>query len=177
MERFRIAISRCLLGERVRYDGGARHAGAVVPALAREADFVRICPEVESGMPIPREPAEIGGTPFNPTFYCFGSGRNLTTRLMAWVWPRLELFDREPVHGLVLKSNSPSCAVVTPKRIYRRDGRSAGSSFGLFARAFCERFPSVPVADEVLLADPCRREEFMVRVRKYAAEQRSILHG
>jgi uncharacterized protein YbbK (DUF523 family) len=177
MERCRIGISRCLLGERVRYDGGARPAPLVVEALRREADLVPICPEVESGMTVPREPAEIGGTPLCPTFHCLDSGRDLTFQLMSWIWPRLVRFADEPVHGMVLKSNSPSCAAVVPKRVLKAGGGTAGRSLGLFARAFQEQFLWIPMADEIVLADPVRREEFMGRVRACQARNRRVLHG
>lgn len=175
--RPRIGISRCLLGEHVRYDGGARPEPELVRALSAVAELVPLCPEVECGMPIPREPAEIGGTPLSPTFFCLRSGRNLTPRLMAWVVPELAVLAARPLQGIVLKSNSPSCAVVTPKPVFRPDGGSAGVSLGLFARAFRERFPEVPAADEVLLRRAGRLAAFIRAVRDCASQSGSGLHG
>ncbi|MDD4730693.1 MAG: DUF523 domain-containing protein [Desulfovibrio sp.] len=166
----KVGISRCLLGERVRYDGGERREPALLEALRSKVEFVPLCPEVECGMPVPREPAEVGGSVLNPAFVCVHSGRNLTTQLMEWILPRLDLFDCEPVHGMVLKSNSPSCACVTPKPIYRPEGGGAGWSLGLFARAFHERFPDVPMADELLLRHPGNRNAFLERVRRVAEQ-------
>lgn len=176
MKRPVIGVSRCLLGERVRYDGGARYEPYIIESLESIADLMGLCPEVECGMPIPREPAEIGGTPLSPAFICVHTGRNLTSLLMPWVRQRLELFAREPVHGMVLKSNSPSCAAVTPKPVFLPNGNTAGRSFGLFARAFRQRFPWVPVADEVSLADPLVLEEFVERVRACARKRWSALN-
>ncbi|SKA79871.1 Uncharacterized conserved protein YbbK, DUF523 family [Paucidesulfovibrio gracilis DSM 16080] len=166
----KIGISRCLLGERVRYDGGERGEPVLVEAMQRAARLVPLCPEVECGMSIPREPAEIGGSVFCPTFVGLRTGRNYTVQLMEWVLPRIERFVREPVHGMVLKSNSPSCACVTPKPIWHPENTPGmGWSLGLFARAFQERFPRIPMADEVVLQHPGNRNIFLERVRKYAA--------
>lgn len=166
-----VAVSRCLLGERVRYDGRHKLAAGIVDRLARSCRLVGICPEVEAGLPVPREPAHVGGAPLRPRFVDNGSGRDHTFRVMGWVEQRLQRFEREPVFGYVFKSGSPSCAAVTMVPVFAAPGRAAGRSFGLMARAFRERFPAVPVADERLLADPVELERFVDAVLRLARDK------
>ena len=54
-QRVRLGISACLLGERVRFDGGHKRDPFLVETLGRFVDWVPVCPEVESGMEAPRE--------------------------------------------------------------------------------------------------------------------------
>lgn len=163
-----VAVSRCLLGERVRYDGGHKLARGIVFRLARSCCLTGICPEVEAGLPVPREPAHVGGTPLGPRFVDNGSGRDHTFRVMDWVEQRLQRLEQEPVFGYVFKSGSPSCAAVAKVPVFTAGGRAAGRSFGLMARAFQERFPAVPVADERMLADPVELERFVDAVLRLA---------
>lgn len=51
----RIGISSCLLGEKVRFDGGHKHDRYLTGTLSRYFDWVTICPEVEVGLGTPRE--------------------------------------------------------------------------------------------------------------------------
>ncbi len=61
MNRSKILVSACLMGQNVRYDGASKPLQH--PALTRwgqEGRLVVICPEVSAGFAIPRPPAEIG---------------------------------------------------------------------------------------------------------------------
>ncbi|AKF80988.1 hypothetical protein MFUL124B02_16955 [Myxococcus fulvus 124B02] len=57
-----VMVSACLLGEACRYDGRSQRSERVLAALEGKA-VVPICPEVASGLPIPRPPVDLrGGT-------------------------------------------------------------------------------------------------------------------
>src|SRR4051794_22487566 len=62
----RIGVSRCLLGEDVRYDGGHKHNRFLTDVLGRYVEWVPICPEVEAGLGIPREAMRLVGDPRRP---------------------------------------------------------------------------------------------------------------
>lgn len=166
-----VAVSRCLLGERVRYDGRHKLAREIVSRLSGSCRLLGICPEVEAGLPVPREPAHVGGTPLWPRFVDNLSGRDHTFQVMSQVELLLQRMEREPVFGYVFKSGSPSCAAVTRVPVFNSQGRSAGRSFGLMALAFRTRFPEVPVADERLLADPDELERFLAAVQRLAGKR------
>src|SRR5688572_7508205 len=55
----RIGISRCLLGDEVRYDGGHKRDPFLVSTFGRFVEWVPVCPEVEAGMGTPREPIHL----------------------------------------------------------------------------------------------------------------------
>lgn len=167
MATISIGASRCLLGERVRYDGGHKYDPRVIAPLVEIFDVVGVCPEAEAGLPVPREPAEIFGTPLSPRFVDRRTGRDWTFQILDWTAGRLRDFESRPVFGYVFKHNSPSCAVA-PKPVFDLWGGKAGYSQGLFVRAFRDRFPWVPIADELELLDPVRLKRFMDDVRECA---------
>ena len=57
--RPRVGISRCLLGENVRYDGGHKRDARLIEAFGAHVEWVPVCPEVEVGMGTPREPIQL----------------------------------------------------------------------------------------------------------------------
>jgi uncharacterized protein YbbK (DUF523 family) len=59
----RLGVSTCLLGERVRYDGGHQLDRYLTGTLGRFVEWVPVCPEVEMGLPIPRESLRQVGDP------------------------------------------------------------------------------------------------------------------
>lgn len=101
----RVAISACLLGAPVRYDGGSKPA-AEVQRLAERVDVVRVCPETASGLPVPRPPAEqVGGR------VLLADGRDVTEEFALGAERCADLVSRLPVSLAVLKAKSPSCGV------------------------------------------------------------------
>lgn len=174
MDRVRIVISRCLLGERTRYDGDVRPEPALVGFLAKHCELVPVCPEVECGLPVPREPMRLVDEPLFPRLLGGESGADLTFRLLGFACGWLDGLAGLGAHGAVLKARSPSCAV-RPIPVFDRRGRTIAQGQGLFARAFCERFPLAPVADEDLLDSDRARQEFLARALRSA--QARILRG
>lgn len=77
----RVGISSCLLGERVRYDGGHQRQAALIRALSRQVEWVPVCPEVEVGMGVPREPVRLVGDARRPRMIGEASGRDWTRRM------------------------------------------------------------------------------------------------
>ena len=101
----RVAISACLLGAPVRYDGGSKPVSEVLE-LAEKVDVVRVCPETASGLPVPRPPAEqLGGR------VLLADGRDVTAEFDLGAQRCLDAVIRSPVRLAVLKAKSPSCGV------------------------------------------------------------------
>ena len=101
----RVAISACLLGAPVRYDGGSKPVSEVLE-LAEKVDVVRVCPETASGLPVPRPPAEqLGGR------VLLADGRDVTAEFALGAQRCLDAVRRSPVSLAVLKAKSPSCGV------------------------------------------------------------------
>ncbi len=149
MEKLRLGISSCLLGEKVRYDGGHKLDHFLKDTLGDCIDWVAVCPEAEYGLPVPREAMRLEGNPESPRL----------------VTVRTEIDHTEGMHlcGFVFKSRSPSSGMQGVK-VYRPSGVPVRSGIGVFAKAFMEHFPLLPTEDEGKLRDPSVRENFVERI-------------
>lgn len=163
MEKIRIGVSLCLLGEPVRYDGQHKHDHFITDTLGRYFDYLGVCPEVECGLGVPREPVRLVGSPSNPRLIATRSGIDHTGRMQDWAARRVAELEREDLHGFIFKARSPSSGMENVK-VYNVNGGFSGKAPGMFAKAFMERFPTLPCEDEGRLNDPDLRENFVERV-------------
>ncbi len=159
----RLGISTCLLGENVRYDGGHKHDRYLTDILGPYVEWVSVCPEVECGLPIPREAMRLVGEPENPRLMTQKTKINHTDRMLKWAEKKLDVLDSKQLCGYIFKSKSPSSGMRDVK-VYNEKGFPAKKGVGLFARAFMDRFSLLPVEDEGRLHDAGLRENFIERV-------------
>jgi len=159
----RLGISRCLLGESVRYDGGHKYDGFLVKTLGRYVEWVPVCPEVESGLPIPREAMHLVGDPEAPRLVGIRSGQDYTDGVLAFSRERAARLAEEDLHGFVFKKDSPSSGLFRVK-VYDAHGAPARTGSGIFAREVTRRLPLLPVEEEGRLHDAPLRESFIHRV-------------
>jgi uncharacterized protein YbgA (DUF1722 family)/uncharacterized protein YbbK (DUF523 family) len=162
----RIGISACLLGEKVRYDGGHKRDAFVNDTLGAFVAFVPVCPEVEVGMGTPREPIRLERRGAALRLVAPGSGTDHTDAMRRWAARRLEDLAALDLSGYILKKDSPSCGMERV-RVYDEGGVPAKAGRGLFAAALIERLPDLPVEEEGRLHDPVLRECFVERVFAY----------
>jgi uncharacterized protein YbgA (DUF1722 family)/uncharacterized protein YbbK (DUF523 family) len=162
-EKIKLGISSCLLGEMVRYDGGQKLDPFLRNTLGRYVDWVPVCPEVESGLPVPRDAMHLVGDPDAPRLVTINTGIDHTNRMLRWVNEKLSELERMDLCGFVFKSRSPSSGMRGVK-LYTPEGVLKGRCIGIFAGAFMQRFPLLPVEDEGRLQDPALRENFIERV-------------
>jgi uncharacterized protein YbgA (DUF1722 family)/uncharacterized protein YbbK (DUF523 family) len=159
-EKPRIGVSSCLLGEKVRYDGQHSQDHFLTDTFGKFVEWVPVCPEVECGLGIPREPIRLEGDPSDPRLVTAHSRVDLTARMKAWAKARLKELEKEDLAGYVFKSGSPSSGMERVK-VYGESGVPRKVGVGLFARAFMERFPLLPVEEEGRLHDDVLRETFI----------------
>jgi len=88
-ERIRLGVSRCLLGEPVRYDGGHARDRYLTDTLSEYVEFVPVCPEVECGFPTPRETFRLVGDASGPRFVTGKTGQDFTDRMTQWALQRV----------------------------------------------------------------------------------------
>ena len=100
------AISACLCGSNVRYDGSNK-VNALCKQLYDEGRAILICPEVMGGLLIPRNPSEIrDGKVYSNV------GKDVTTEFMNGATLAINLIEKYPsIHTVILKESSPSCGV------------------------------------------------------------------
>jgi uncharacterized protein YbgA (DUF1722 family)/uncharacterized protein YbbK (DUF523 family) len=161
--QIRIGISSCLLGEDVRFDGGHKLDRFLRDTLGQYVEYVPVCPEVEAGFGIPRESFRLVGNPESPRFITGKTKTDYTERMNNWARNRVKELEKEALCGFVFKSNSPSSGMERV-RVYNEKGIPAKKGEGLFARAFMEHFPRIPVEEDGRLHDPKLRENFIERI-------------
>jgi len=166
MEKIRIGVSACLLGQNVRYDGGHQRDRYITDTLGRWFEWVPVCPEVEYGLPIPREAMRLVGDPETPRLVTIRTRIDHTDEMLSWADKRLEALAAEDLCGFIFKSRSPSSGMAAVK-VYPETGMAVKKGVGIFAGAFMRRFPLLPVEEDGRLNDPVLRENFIERIFVY----------
>ena len=159
----RLGISTCLLGEEVRYDGGHKLDRFLRDVLGEFVEYVPVCPEVEAGFDTPREAFRLVGEPDSPRFITAKTEVDYTDRMSSWSRNRVSDLATENLCGFVFKSRSPSSGMERVK-VYTNKGMPVKKGVGVFAKAFMERFPHLPVEEEGRLNDARLRENFIERI-------------
>ena len=162
-DRPKLGISTCLLGKNVRYDGGHKLDRYLTNVVGQFVDWVPVCPEVECGMSIPRESLRLIGDPENPRLVTGRTGVDKTDQMLTWAKMRLDQLEKENLCGYIFKSKSPSSGMQRVK-VYDKNNVPSNKGVGMFARAFMDRFPLMPVEEEGRLNDAKLRENFIERI-------------
>jgi len=165
-EPVRVGVSSCLLGSEVRWDGGHKRERFLTDVLAPFVEWVPVCPELELGMGVPREPVHLSRASGELRMLGTRSGEDWTGAMTGFAKRRAREIEALELCGYVLKKDSPSCGMERVKVKAdagpgRRDGR------GLFAAALIERLPALPVEEEGRLNDAQLRENWIERVFAY----------
>jgi uncharacterized protein YbgA (DUF1722 family)/uncharacterized protein YbbK (DUF523 family) len=176
MEKIKIGISTCLLGENVRYDGGHQHDRYLTDTLGNYFEYTPVCPEVEYGLPIPREAMRLVGTPETARLVTIKTGIDHTDGMLKWSEVKLKELEKENLCGFIFKANSPSSGMQAVK-VYGPSGMPVRKGVGIFAGSFRKRFPILPVEEDGRLHDPLLRENFIERVFVYKRWQDMLKEG
>ena len=171
----RIGISTCLLGEEVRHDGGHKRDQLLMDTLGQCVEWVPVCPEVELGLGIPREPIQLvrgAGSSTQVRLQTIETGVDLTTRMRSFAGERVTALAEEHLSGYIFKAGSPSCGVEHVD-VWHPNNTPEPVGRGLFAEELMRQFPDLPVEEEGRLYDPGVRERFIKRVFAYAESRAS----
>ena len=163
LTKIRLGISACLLGEKVRFDGGHKLDHFITETLGKFVEFFPVCPEVECGLGIPREAMHLLAAPEGPRLVTVRTQVDHTERMLAWARKRVVELEQKDLCGFIFKSDSPSSGMERVK-IYSGKGGPAKTGVGMFAREFMQHFPLLPVEEEGRLHDPGLRENFLERL-------------
>ncbi|MGE8353640.1 MAG: YbgA family protein [Pseudomonas protegens] len=172
----KIAISACLMGVEVRYNGGHKESRLCSRVLSDYFDFVPLCPEVAIGMGTPREPIRLVGDPEQPRAVGTVDASLDVTLPLAEYGERMAA-RVDDICGYIFMQNSPSCGLERVK-VYQANGiphRNGGR--GVYAQAFCAQHPNLPVEEAGRLNDPVLRENFLTRVYVYRDWQALLKQG
>lgn len=165
-ERPLLGVSACLMGQTVRFDKGHKQNHYIMDELSHHMDFMSMCPELEAGFGVPRPTMQL-------------REQNRETRLVFSKHPDVDVTDtlmsyskkkiRKLSHldGFVFKKDSPSCGVFRVPVVVHSNGMRERVGTGLFAQAFQQEYPLIPLEEEGRLNDAALRENFFERVYAY----------
>lgn len=164
-DKVKIGISRCLTGQRVRYDGKIE-TFEPLKRLKEEFDLVDICPEIGIGLPVPREPIDL--FLINGEIRLFGLTTNieLTEKMNAYCEDQVAGFVKANIAGFVLRHRSPSCGL-KDANLHLADGVIEERGRGLFAAKLLEELPGLPVVEARDLKSKDSIDAFIRDVKDY----------
>jgi uncharacterized protein YbbK (DUF523 family) len=165
--RPRVAVSACLVGEPVRYDGASRYLPAVA-WLAEHLQLVPVCPEVGAGLSVPRPPVQLVAASADSSPRALGRddpSLDVTQALADFArTSAADLVGGGALCGYLLKSRSPSCGLdSTP--LFTADGTQLGTTSGIQATHFQSRLPWLSYCEETHLIDREAALAFELRCR------------
>lgn len=158
-----IGISKCLLGENVRYNAGHCKQDWIVNEMSKAVEFKPVCPEVNMGLPVPRPTMSLknNGTE-QLQIIVNDNGENLTG--LAHKTNHQLVNGLVDIDGHVLKKGSPSCGLERVK-VYRSDNPiPLAKGRGLYAEELVNTYPNIPCIEEGRLTDPIQAELFLIHV-------------
>ena len=162
-----IAVSACLLGEKVRFDGGHKHDRFVTDELGRYASFVPFCPEAIA-FGTPRPSIRLVNMEGGYNIISNKNGTNLTKELQDRSYQELHKIAGTNLSGIIFKSKSPSCGMGSAKA-YLENGFADSKADGMFVAICKEKFPLLPMEEEGRLQDDWLRENFIMQLFAYDA--------
>jgi len=162
----KIAVSGCLLGEKIRFDGQHKHDRFITQQLGEYAELVSFCPE-HLAFGTPRPTIRLVEDESDGYYVQTSNGLgNVTDQLSKTANLELQKIQNEPIRGIILKSKSPSCGLGSAL-VYRDNGYAKEKDDGMFAKLCKENFPLLPMEEEGRLNDPWLRENFVMQLFAY----------
>ena len=162
MTKIPIAISSCLLGQPVRFDGGHKYDAWINQTLGEYFEYFPVCPEAGIGLGTPRPPIRL--VKIDNNIRARGvkdPDIDVTDQLQEYA--RLQNEKLMPnMSGYILKKQSPSCGMERVK-VYLNDMPNAKGT-GIYADQIMQLNPMMPFEEEGRLGDPVLRECFVERV-------------
>ena len=159
-----IAISACLLGHKVRYDGAHQAHKIIIKRLVDSFKIIPVCPEVEIGLGVPREKVELHqqGTKIH-LLTCSQPIVDLTEQMIAYAQ---DFLKKHKISGMILKDKSPSCGVANCKQ-YDEAGGMWRNGTGIFAATIMQLKPDLPMLQSHLVTQSSDLDSFIQQVNEY----------
>lgn len=161
-EKPKVIVSRCLGFEKCRYNAQTI-PDDFVEDLKDYVEYITVCPEVEIGLGIPREPIRLILEDDNLELYQPATDTVYTEKMNSYSIEKLE--EIEDVDGFILKGRSPSCGIKDVK-VYNGRGKApnVGKDIGIFARHVIDRYPYLAIEEEGRLTNLKIREHFLTKL-------------
>jgi len=163
--KIKIAVSSCLLGEAVRYDGTDKHIQIITEQLGNKYNLVSLCPEMAIGMGVPRPPIHLVERESGIQAVGVDNPATNVTRLLV-DYAKDVVKSHAEIYGYIFKKNSPSCGTKNVK-VMNGSGQYQRRGQGMYAAEIMAALPLLPVIDEDAFLDEKLREGFLEKVENY----------
>ncbi|MRX27794.1 DUF1722 domain-containing protein [Kangiella sp. HZ709] len=174
MKKIKIGISSCLVGNKVRYDGGHKRSKYCLDIMNDWFEYQPICPEMGIGMPTPRPPIHlVEGNNEIRVKQIDDHSIDYTEDLKNFA--KKTLPGIRHIGGYIVIRNSPSCGMERVKVYHENGNPSNVKGKGIFIAELMRLRPELPVEEEGRLQDPRLRENFITRVFAYQEWQEMVL--
>ena len=160
----KVIVSRCLLGERVRYDARIISHKHIVEQIGSRVAWLPVCPEVGCGMPVPREPVQLVGDAVSARMISVHTRKDVSPQVEAWIARSLAELDPHHPVAAILKNGSPSCAICALELFDEAGVHTGQFGAGLFAQALMRRHKSLVLVGELDLDSDSRAKAFLDRL-------------
>jgi len=160
-----VAVSRCLLGELVRYDGLTKSNKWIIEELSKIVKIYPVCPEVEAGLSIPRPAVQL--VQKNNKIKVLGVNDNgLDVTHLLTQFSQSQKQQMQNISGYIFKSRSPSCGIEdVPILDLETKEKELGS--GIHASWIINTFPKMPIITDENLAIKAKRDLFLAEILEY----------
>lgn len=164
----KLGVSACVIGDKVRFDGGHKRSHFLNEELGQFVEFVPVCPEVGIGLPVPRPTIRLldRGEPIGVRLVeTKDAEADHTEKMTAFSQKKAEHLAGMDLCGYVVCAKSPTCGMERVK-VYRENGYVSSEKIGvgLYTQALMERMPWLPIEEDGRLNDPVLRENFVFRM-------------
>ena len=164
----KLAVSSCLLGHKVRYNGDAAEFRSLTRVWGEHLELLGICPEVGIGMGTPRPTIRLVKNDDKITLVNPKNGDDFTEKMLEFAQVQSDYLISEGICGFVFKKDSPSCGLERVKVYKGNNPRADRDGVGMFAKVFTTLYPHIPVIEEGRLTDPLQAEHFLARVHFFS---------
>ncbi|MGC9307752.1 MAG: YbgA family protein [Thermoplasmatota archaeon] len=173
--RPRVVVSACLEFEPVRYNGQVMPA-QIVRDLQPYVDYVKVCPEYEIGLGVPRDPIRIVREQGKEWLLQPRTGEDVTEAMDAFTDKFITSLP--PVDGFIFKSGSPTIGLHNIKVYAGIDKPNiVDKTSGFFARKFVERYHGYPMEEDDRLRNNRIRHHFLTKLFTFAAFRQATENG
>lgn len=162
--RPKLAVSSCLLGEKVRHNGESSEFRILNRVWSEHLELIGVCPEVGVGMGVPRPSIRLVKGEERISLVNPETGDDYTKKMLEYAEVQSDFLVGSGISGFVFKSDSASCGLERVK-VYRGDSPQAiRDGIGLFSKVFTTLYPHIPAAEESQLRDKSQADHFLARV-------------
>ena len=163
--KIKIAVSSCLLGEAVRYDGTDKHIEYITQHLSKEYTLISLCPEMAVGMGVPRPPIHLVDDGHSIQVQDISdASNNMTVPLKNYAADVVK--NNNDICGYIFKRNSPSCGTKNVK-VLNINGEYEEKGQGMYAASIMAALPLLPVIDEKDCLNKETMDDFILKVKQY----------